>query len=101
MLNEDWFVTGGEDGNLALWFAMKKKPAALVPAAHGDSAAGTPRWISALCCLKQSDLVVSGSNDGVVRLWHADVEERSLQQVSGLYRVSNESIIRKYCTAVS
>lgn len=82
MLNEDWFTTGGEDGSLALWFAMKKKPAVLVPAAHGYSAVGIPRWISAIGCLKQSDLVVSGSNDGSVRLWRADVEARSLEQVS-------------------
>eukprot|EP00903_Cladosiphon_okamuranus_P013170 g12283.t1 len=82
MLNEDWFTTGGEDGSLALWFAMKKKPAVLVPAAHGYSAAGVPRWISAVGCLKQSDLVVSGSNDGAIRLWRADVEARSLEQVS-------------------
>ena len=84
MLNEDWFTTGGEDGSLALWFAMKKKPAVLVPAAHGYSAAGVPRWISAVGCLKQSDLVVSGSNDGAIRLWRADVEARSLEQVSHL-----------------
>ncbi len=84
MLNEDWFTTGGEDGSLALWFAMKKKPAVLVPAAHGYGAAGVPRWISAIGCLKQSDLVVSGSNDGAVRLWRADVDARSLEQVSHL-----------------
>lgn len=82
MLNEDWFATGDEDGSLALWFAMKKKPTVLVPAAHGYSAARTPRWISAIGCLKQSDLVVTGSNDGLARIWRADVEERSLQQVS-------------------
>lgn len=84
MLNEDWFTTGGEDGSLALWFAMKKKPAVLVPAAHGYSAAGVPRWISAIGCLKQSDLVVSGSNDGLIRFWRADVGARSLEQVSQL-----------------
>ena len=81
MLNEDWFTTGGEDGSLALWFAMKKKPAVLVPAAHGYGAAGVPRWISSIGCLKQSDLVVSGSNDGAIRLWRADVDARSLEQV--------------------
>ena len=86
MINEDWFSTGGEDGSLSLWFAMKKKPAVCVPAAHGYSAAGTPRWITAIGCLKQSDLVVSGSNDGAIRLWRADVEERSLQQVRFIYR---------------
>lgn len=87
MINEDWLVTGGDDGNLALWFAMKKKPAVLVPAAHGRSSGGIPRWISSIGCLKQSDLVVSGSNDGLVRLWRSDIEERSLQQVSMVSRL--------------
>lgn len=81
-MNEDWYVTGGEDGNLALWFAMKKKPATVISAAHGHGPSGMPRWISALGCLPQSDLVVSGSNDGALRLWEADVEDRSLKQVS-------------------
>lgn len=84
MLNEDWFVTGGEDGSLSLWFAMKKKPTVVIPAAHGYSSAGTPRWISAISCMKQSDLVVSGSNDGLVRLWRADVEARSMEQVASV-----------------
>ncbi|CAM9108137.1 unnamed protein product [Choristocarpus tenellus] len=84
MLNDDWFVTGGEDGHLSLWFAMKKKPAAVALKAHGCGPSGAPRWISALCCLKQSDLVVSGSNDGFLRLWHANTEGRSLEQVSSV-----------------
>ncbi|CAM9182271.1 unnamed protein product [Ascophyllum nodosum] len=84
MMNEDWFVTGGDDGNLALWFAMKKKPATLVSAAHGQSSTGVPRWITSIGCLKQSDLVISGSNDGLVRLWRAGLEERSLQQVASV-----------------
>lgn len=81
MVNEDWFVTGGEDGDLALWFALKKKPAVMVPAAHGRGSAGTARWLTALACLRQSDLILSGSSDGYVRLWCADTEKRSLQEV--------------------
>ena len=41
-------------------------------------------WINSICCLRSSDLVLSGSNDGVVRLWHADVEARTLRSVGNV-----------------
>ncbi|CAM9188880.1 unnamed protein product [Discosporangium mesarthrocarpum] len=82
MLNDEWFVTGGEDGSLSLWFAMKKKPVVHIPQVHGCAPSGTPAWISAVCCKKQSDLVVSGSSDGLLRLWRANVQERSMEQAS-------------------
>ncbi|EWM26654.1 u3 small nucleolar rna-interacting protein 2 [Nannochloropsis gaditana] len=67
MLSEECFVTGGEDGMLAMWNVNKKKPVAVVPAAHG----GNSRWISSVAAIKGTDLVASGSNDGYVRLWRA------------------------------
>ena len=45
-------------------------------------------WMSTVSCLKQSGLVVSGSSDGLVRLWRVDVEARSMEQVSALDALS-------------
>lgn len=67
MLSEEAYVTGGEDGMLALWSVNKKKPTAIVPDAHG----GDRHWIASVAALKGSDLVVSGSDDGAIRLWQA------------------------------
>ncbi|XP_062523140.1 U3 small nucleolar RNA-interacting protein 2-like [Corticium candelabrum] len=36
-INEDHFISGSQDGSLALWSLYKKKPTALVPVAHGGS----------------------------------------------------------------
>ena len=63
MLSEQLFVSGSQDGSLSGWKHDKKKAASLVPNAHGGN------WLSSVAALPQSDLLASGSSDGVVRLW--------------------------------
>lgn len=46
---------------------MKKKPAATLSAAHGDARP----WISAVAACRFTDLLASGSADGVLRFWKA------------------------------
>ena len=50
---------------------MKKRPIAIVRNAHdADSkTTSTPRWITAVAALSNSDLVATGSSDGFIRLW--------------------------------
>lgn len=62
MLNEEHFVSGSNDGHLAVWHINKKKPLLTVKNAHNG-------WICSLAALKNTDLIASGSNDGFVRLW--------------------------------
>jgi ribosomal RNA-processing protein 9 len=64
-LSEEAYVTGGEDGVVALWNVNKKKPVAQAKAAHGGTG------ITSVAVVKGSDLVASGGSDGVVRLWGA------------------------------
>ena len=62
---------------------MKKKPVCTVKSAHGREAANDqPRWISALATQHNTDLIVSGSHDGFVRIWKAEAKQRSLVQVA-------------------
>ncbi len=79
VIDRDRFVSGGDDGGLSLWSTRRKKPVVTIKRAHGSGAAvqkigedvpgPIPRWVSAVGSARRSDLVVSGSCDGVGRLW--------------------------------
>lgn len=68
VLKEDWFLTGHEDGHLGLWMTEKKRAVASIDVAHG-AVGNVPRGITAIGSLRGSDLAVSGSSDGYLRLW--------------------------------
>ncbi|KAJ1025923.1 hypothetical protein NDA16_002549 [Ustilago loliicola] len=77
MVDTHHFLSGGDSGTISLWNLGKKKPIFSVPVAHGfqttlsetEGEIRTPRWITSLAALAYSDLFVSGSWDGQVRLW--------------------------------
>lgn len=81
------FVSGADDGSISLWSTGKKKPVHQIVGAHCGAACS---WISALCCPMSSNLVCSGSSDGVVRLWnvrmrvHARATKQSSQGTASL-----------------
>jgi ribosomal RNA-processing protein 9 len=53
LLNEEFFVSGCQDGSLQLWSATRKKPFVSVPLAHGlSSSSSTPNWIASVAALK-------------------------------------------------
>jgi ribosomal RNA-processing protein 9 len=95
MVDELHFVTGSDNGNVALWLLAKKKPLCTVRAAHGFCAAAPParasaetlaaaaarqvpprlpHWITAIHAVPFSDLFVTGSYDGALRVWRIAAE---------------------------
>jgi ribosomal RNA-processing protein 9 len=76
MVTDEYYVTGGDDGSLSLWFNGRKKPVCVIPNAHGG------KWISSIAVMPRTDLVASGSSDGQIRLWQADLQGRSLTPVA-------------------
>jgi ribosomal RNA-processing protein 9 len=84
---EEWFVTGHENSQLSLWRTDKKRPVATIDWAHGQDG-GIGRSITALGCLKGSDLVTSGSYDGYLRFWHVSmglsVDERGIESAGAI-----------------
>lgn len=103
MIDEEMFVTGSDNGGISLWSLQKKKPVFTVPVAHGLNPPLTPgeasaemvpdpkvpgepqpRWITALATIPYSDLILSGSWDGWVRVWRVSEDKRRIEEVGFL-----------------
>lgn len=79
MLNEDYFLTGGDDGSLSIFFTRKKKPITLRTNAHTNTGEGNNEaWITAVASAPYTDLVASGSSDGSIKLWRCEKAFRSI-----------------------
>lgn len=74
-IRDGWFVTGHDDGRLALWKEEKKRPVATIAEAHGRGG-GVPRGIACCDALGLSDVLVTGSNDGYLRFWRIRTGEK-------------------------
>lgn len=100
MIDEEMFVTGSDNGSLSLWVIHKKKPVHTVSLCHGlepvlapDEASAethpdpkvipqpSPRWITALTTIPYSDVILSGSWDGYVRVWRVSDDKKKLEAV--------------------
>ena len=103
LIDEDTFVTGGDNGALSLWNIHKKKPIYVVPVAHGfdpplhplqafaeenptakPPGPPLPRWITALSSLPFADIVISGSWNDNVRAWRVSDDKRKLEPLGPL-----------------
>ncbi|KAL2191177.1 WD40 repeat-like protein [Thermothelomyces heterothallicus CBS 203.75] len=103
MIDDDIFVTGSDNGDLALWSIQRKKPLHVIPRAHGIEPplkpseasadevpdpsvvpAPQPRGITALRTIPYSDVILSGSWDGYVRVWKLSEDKRKIEAVGVL-----------------
>ncbi|KAF7730158.1 hypothetical protein EC973_002766 [Apophysomyces ossiformis] len=89
-IEENMFVTGGDSGAISLWDINRKKPVFTFPIAHGlntvrsesEGDINTPHWITAIATLRYSDVFVSGSWDGFVRVWKLASDNKSFSQIA-------------------
>ncbi|TKW56314.1 putative WD repeat-containing protein C2E1P5.05 [Colletotrichum tanaceti] len=113
MIDDELFVTGSDNGSLALWSVTKKKPLHIFPMAHGleqplrpDEASADhnpdpkivpppqPRWITALKTIPYSDVILSGSWDGCIRVWRLSEDKRKIE-VAGVLTSEAEQAASK------
>ncbi|KAI5301089.1 pre-rRNA processing protein [Ascosphaera pollenicola] len=111
------FVTGSDNGAIALWSIHKKKPLYTIAEAHGLDDLPPPedlsgekdpsvaervtralkpsaRWITALTTLPGTDVVLSGSWDGHIRAWQISEDKRSLIPLGPISPDANTPFIK-------
>lgn len=109
LVDEETFVTGSDNGSISLWTLHKKKPIFTVPLAHGldspmkpeDASAEVepdakvperqPRWITALATVPYSDVVLSGSWDGQVRIWRVSEDKKRLESMGVVGKAQSDN----------
>ena len=105
---------GSDNGSLCLWTVHKKKPIFTVPLAHGLDpplkledvysekvpnqkvpGEAQPRWITALVTVGYSDLILSGSWDGEVRVWRVSEDKRRIEALGTVGSAVNQASCEK------
>ncbi|MCJ1406654.1 pre-rRNA processing protein [Ptychographa xylographoides] len=118
MIDEEMFITGSDNGSLSLWTMQKKKPLHTIHLAHGldpalnpDEAYADerpnpmvpsppqPRWITALATVPYSDLIVSGSWDGWLRVWKISDDKRRIEAVGTIGQASEMEVTNGHLAA--
>lgn len=109
MLDESHFVTGSDNGNVALWSLAKKKALSTERLAHGlqpkykPSEASSekseeialqqvpqqlPYWITAIYAIPYTDLFITGSFGGSVKIWQLGEGLRSFKQIGEVHNLN-------------
>lgn len=77
-----------------MWSTFKKKPVYVEKLAHGrNDTTGEVNWICSVAASKYTDLIASGSCDGVLRLWKVAPDYKSIETVEEFELVSMLYII--------
>jgi ribosomal RNA-processing protein 9 len=90
LVNEEVFLSCGDDGSLCVWNVAKKKPIAVHKLAHGTASTGVANWVCSIATLTNTDLVASGSNDGFIRVWKL---EKSFREIKLKFEISVEGFV--------
>jgi ribosomal RNA-processing protein 9 len=75
MFNDTTYFTGSQDGSIALWNRLRKKPQHIFQNAHGG------KWVTAAATFKFSKIGATGSSDGYLKLWNCGNNIQLMTQV--------------------
>ncbi|KAK6456492.1 component of small subunit processosome [Scheffersomyces xylosifermentans] len=115
MNDESHFVTGSDNGNVALWSLAKKKALFTERLAHGLQPQYTPAkasaetseekavrqvpeqnpyWITAIHAVPFSDVFITGSFDGSIKVWQVDNDRLHRFKLIGSISNVNGYVVR-------
>ena len=100
LINEEYFLSGSNDGSLGIWCLAKKKPILTIKNAHKAEDANSlvtngpdehvdglfnntslkTGWICSVRAYSNSDLLASGSDDGFIRIWEYTNSSNTLKE---------------------
>ncbi|KAG0684531.1 pre-rRNA processing protein [Pichia californica] len=105
MIDDSHFVTGSDNGNISLWSLNKKKPLFTKRISHGiqpfskfNNASAEnneviakeqisepqPFWITSIYAIPYSDIFISGSWDGNIKIWKLDENLRNFELLKNI-----------------
>eukprot|EP00005_Dracoamoeba_jomungandri_P002477 CAMPEP_0174251832 /NCGR_PEP_ID=MMETSP0439-20130205/1531_1 /TAXON_ID=0 /ORGANISM="Stereomyxa ramosa, Strain Chinc5" /LENGTH=498 /DNA_ID=CAMNT_0015332255 /DNA_START=47 /DNA_END=1543 /DNA_ORIENTATION=- len=91
LIDQHSFLTGSQDGSVALWGIGQKKPRAITPKAHcarGEDSVF--KWVVSLAAVKNSDIFATGGSDGFVRIWQTTREQLTPDELEARANLSKK-----------
>ncbi|POS87335.1 hypothetical protein EPUL_002355 [Erysiphe pulchra] len=96
MIDEEMFVTGSDNVHLCHGVEPPLSPDNASAEKHPDTdkiPEPQPRWITALASIPYSDVVLSGSWDGFLRVWRVSDDKKKLEAVGVVGRQANDDTL--------
>jgi ribosomal RNA-processing protein 9 len=100
LINEETFLSGSDDGSIALWSINKKKPIYTQKKAH-KSANAALGWTTSVAALANTDLVASGSDDGCIIVWIYNEDRNCLDELFKIKIVSITYLVIQFYNNLS
>lgn len=94
IIHDEAYVSGAQDGSVALWSTQKKKPTFVVDRAHRFEtpmpgwSSDTP-WVSSVAVIRNTDLCFSGSCNGFLNAYR--IQDTKLTRLPRIAMVSSSS----------
>lgn len=110
MVDDQTFVTGSDNGSISLWSTNKKRPIFVLRESHGREDALTkdmysaetaadevakisapepqPRYVTSIYAIPYSNIFLSGSWSGDIKIWRLSDDLRSFELLSSMQKIN-------------